>query len=212
MPNWVYTSINISGSKEEIARFKEQAGKPHPQSWNSDTNSVEYEKEDISFWNFIAPPEEAVLSGEYFGTNGWENGEKKGDTPTNWYNWNNDNWDTKWDACNPSLDSESDTELTYRFDTAWSPASPVFEAMVGQFPDLNFDIYWEEEQGFGAELSGYKGELTITKEWDIPNSHADYEAQDKECWGCNSGDEDDLYEDCPRELRADEKPEPDMVY
>jgi hypothetical protein len=105
MPNWVYTSVSISGSKEQIAQFKEQAGKPHPNSWNEATGSVEYEKEDISFWNFIAPPDEAVQSGEYFGTHGWSGGEQKGDTPTNWYNWNNDNWDTKWDACNPSLDS-----------------------------------------------------------------------------------------------------------
>jgi hypothetical protein len=210
MPNWVYTSINISGSKEEIARFREQAGKPHPESYDEAAGKVEYSSTDpISFWNFIAPPQEAVESGEYFGTSGWVGGEKKGDTPTNWYNWNNDNWNTKWDCCNPELDTDEETNLTYRFDTAWSPASPVFEKMVEQFPDLNFDIYWEEEQGFGAELSGSGGELSITKEWDIPQSHADYEAQDKECWGCGSGDPDDFYEDCPRE---NDQPEPDVVY
>jgi hypothetical protein len=210
MPNWVYTSINISGSKEEIARFREQAGKPHPESYDEAAGKVEYSSTDpISFWNFIAPPQEAVESGEYFGTNGWKEGKQVGDTPTNWYNWNNDNWNTKWDCCNPELDTDEETNLTYRFDTAWSPASPVFEKMVEQFPDLNFDIYWEEEQGFGAELSGSGGELSITKEWDIPNSHADYEEQDKECWGCNSGDPDDFYDDCPRE---DNQPEPDMVY
>jgi hypothetical protein len=215
MPNWVYTSIAISGSKEQIAQFKEQAGKSHPDSWDEATNSVVMKSDDlISFWNFVAPPDEIVFSGEYFGTSGWENGERKGDTPTNWYNWNNDNWDTKWDACNPEIFIDEPTSLTYTFETAWSPATPVFEKMVEQFPDLYFDIHWEEEQGFGAELANIGGELTITREWDIPNSHADYVAQDKEdtCMCGTYGDESEWYEDCPRELRADEQPEPDVVY
>jgi len=211
MPNWVYTSINISGSPELVKLFKEQAGKPHPSSWDENTNSVEYETDPISFWNFIAPPAEAVESGEYFGTNGVVNGEVVGKSANNWYEWNNENWDTKWDACDPSLDEDRPTNLTYRFSTAWSPATPVFEAMVNQFPELNFDMMWEEEQGFGAELTSLGGELVITREWDIPNSHADYEAQDKECWACESGDPDDLYDDCPRE-NDDNSPEPDMVY
>jgi hypothetical protein len=209
MPNWVYNRVEVSGSKEGVAKFKEQAGRSHPDSWNEAENKPDYKDDDaISFWNFIAPPEEVVASGEYFGTNGWVNGEKKGDTPTNWYNYNIDKWGTKWDACEAYLEGESETELTYRFDTAWSPPEPVFEAMVKQFPDLDFEIYWEEEQGFGAELSGSGGELEITKEWDIPDSHADYVAKD-DIDGCrcngNYDDPHDWFDDCEdRETTLDE--------
>lgn len=213
MPNWVYTSINISGSPEEIKKFKDRAGKSAPETYDTNTNEVVYSEQPFSFWNFIAPPAEAVESGEYFGTSGWENGEVKGNTPINWYNWNNDNWNTKWDACEVSLDEDTPTYLTYRFSTAWSPADPIFEVMVREHPELNFDIYWEEEQGFGAELTSLGGELVITKEWDIPNSHADYVEQDKEdsCICANDDDENEWYSDCPRE-NDNNKPEPDVVY
>ena len=210
MPNWVDTSITISGSEEEIAKFRTKASKPHPIEYNGEIGLSE---EEFSFWNFISPPQEAILSGEYFGTNGWIEGEKKGDTTNNWYNWNNDNWNTKWDACDQRLDTDDPTQLTYYFQTAWSPASPVFEAMVAQHPELAFSIWWEEEQGFGEELSGTAGELVITKEWDIPASHADYVEQDKEdnCPCSYDDNEDDWFDDCPRENDPNQ-PEPDMVY
>lgn len=202
MPNWVYNTITISGEAEAIARFKEQAGKPYPSGWNEAEGKPDYEQQPISFWNFIAPPAEAVESGEYFGTHGWENGEQKGDTPTNWYNFNTDKWGTKWDACEAELTEESKTHLGYRFDTAWSPPDPVFEAMVNQFPELDFSIYWEEEQGFGAELETTTTEegkaLVITREWDIPDSHSDYQAKDDldSCRCAWEDDPHDWYEDC----------------
>jgi hypothetical protein len=54
----------------------------------------------------------------------------------NWYNWNIENWGTKWDAC--SMQEPTFTELpngTARleliFDTAWSPAMQIFEHLRG---------------------------------------------------------------------------------
>lgn len=199
MPNWVYNRVEISGSQEDIAKFKEQAGRSHPDSWDTENNKPEYKDDDpISFWNFIAPPAEAVESGEYFGTHGWAGGERQGDTPNNWYNFQSDKWGTKWDACEAQLEDESSTHLTYRFDTAWSPPEPVFEAMVNQFPTLDFSFWWEEEQGFGAELSGSGGELTLTKEWNSPESHSDFVERDNvdSCRCAWESDPHDWYDDC----------------
>ena len=72
--------------------------------------------------------------------------------------------------------------------------------MTKQFPELDFTFYYEEEQGWGGELSGSKGELTELKTWDIPQSHADYVDQDNEdgCICANDDDETEWYEDCPR--------------
>lgn len=216
MPNWVYTKIDVSGDPAEIKRLMDKAGKQHPEDYNAETKEVVYSTDDVfSFWNFIAPPAEAVESGEYFGTNGFVEGKVVGKTPNNWYEWNNANWDTKWDACDQSLsfDEKKPDEVSYWFSTAWSPAEPIFEAMVKEFPELDFEIYWEEEQGFGAELSGFGGEISLVKEWDTPESHADYVYQDKEdsCICANDDDEDEWYDDCPRE-NDNNQPEPDVVY
>jgi hypothetical protein len=202
MPNWVYNKIDISGEPDAIAKFKEQAGKPYPVGLE-ENGELEYEQQIISFFNFIAPPQEAIESGEYFGTHGYADGKAQGDTPNNWYNFQCDKWGTKWNACNPDLEGEDETSLTYRFDTAWSPPEPVFEAMVKQFPDLDFEFWWEEEQGFGAELSGSGGELAVTKEWDSPNSHNDYyERDDLDGCACShNADPHDWFDDCEdREL------------
>lgn len=203
MPNWVYNRVTISGESEAIAKFKEQAGRSHPDSFDETTGEIVYKADDpISFWNFIAPPQEALDSGEYFGTHGWKEGKQVGDTENNWYNFQCDKWGTKWDACEPDLEEESTTHLVYRFDTAWSPPAPVFEAMVEQFQELDFGIWWEEEQGFGAELETTTTDegkaLVVIEEWDIPDSHADYSKKD-DLDSCRCAWEDnphEWYDDC----------------
>ena len=231
MPNWVDNELTVSGSPEAIAKFKEQAGKAYPVGVDEKTNELEYETLPISFWNFIAPPQEAIESGEFFGTHGFSEGKRVGDTPNNWYNFQSDKWGTKWNACEAQLSSESKTELYYFFQTAWSPPEPVFEAMVEQFPELEFQIKWEEEQGFGAELFGSDGTLEVINEWDIPESHTDYAKKDDldGCECANSSDPHEWYKDCEGLEEAlqewhsenpdyDEcecstaRPEPDLVY
>ena len=60
MPNWVDNELTVSGSPEAIAKFKEQAGKAYPVGVDEKTNELEYETLAISFWNFVAPPQEAL--------------------------------------------------------------------------------------------------------------------------------------------------------
>lgn len=206
MPNWVANRISITGSDAELDRFVEQSGREpatftaHPKSDDFGEEKGEWH-DPISFANFISPPQEAIDSGEYWATHGFSEGKESGNTPNNWYNFNVREWGTKWDAGHPEVE-KTDEGLAVAFETAWSPPEPIFHAMVEQFPDLTFDIWWEEEQGFGAELTGKNGELTLDKEWDIPESHADYVAQDKED-SCNcawNDDKEDWYDDCPNKL------------
>ena len=69
--------------------------------------------------------------------------------------------------------------------------------MVEQHPELTFYFECEEEQGWGAEYEGKEGKLSLVKEWDIPSSHADFDNLGRDCWGCESGDQEEMYEDCP---------------
>jgi hypothetical protein len=204
MPNWVYNSVSVSGDQEQLDAFLAKAIAPHPETFDEATGKVVYtDKPEFSFWNFVAPPKEAVESGEYFGTHGWAEGKALGDTSTNWYNWNNDNWNTKWDACDVYTGDTVGGSLSITYSTAWSIPEPVMEAMVKQHPELTFEFSCEEEQGWGADYSGSDGELVETKSWDIPDSHSDYVERDNEdgCICSHYEDEDDWYKDCPRETK-----------
>lgn len=204
MPNWVYISVSISGDQEHLDAFVAKAITPHPKSFDEATGKVVYtDKPEFSFWNFVAPPKEAVESGEYFGIHGYSEGKAQGDTPVNWYNWNNENWNTKWDANDIDLGSTIGGSLDITYNTAWSIPEPVMKAMVEQHPELTFSFSCEEEQGWGADYSGTDGELVEVKSWDIPDSHADYVERDNEegCACSYNEDEDDWYSDCPRETK-----------
>jgi hypothetical protein len=128
-----------------------------------------------------------------------------------WYDWNVREWGTKWDACDSDFDDnteETHAGLYYSFNTAWSIPEQVYIAITKQHPELSFQFYAEEEQGWGAEYESRKTdgepELALTKEWDIPDSHADYVERDRTCNCENDDDQDYWYDDCPR-------PETDFV-
>ncbi|CAB4128985.1 hypothetical protein UFOVP223_39 [uncultured Caudovirales phage] len=205
MPNWVYNTLSITGDEQEVARFKEQASKPYKTGWIDShkplgDQEMQVHEEPLSFWNFITPPAEHFL--EYFEANGFSNGRKTGDTPWNWYNWNIENWGVKWDAGEVSLNTDTPKALGYSFETPWGIPQPVFIAMCEQFPTLEFNFYSIEEQGWGAEQEGHGGQLTLTKEWDIPNSHAEHEQHDQTCRCEWDDDPNDWYDDCPDKEEA----------
>jgi hypothetical protein len=60
-----------------------------------------------------------------------------------WYDWAVRMWGSKWNFCNPSV-SESETDLIYTFDTAWSPMIPVIRKMGEMFPKLRFQLDYAE--------------------------------------------------------------------
>ena len=207
MPNWVYNTITIDGKAEEVKLFIEKA--TTPRLWGED-DEVKLGEPEFSFWNFVAPPQEAIDSGEYFAKNGFGPNGSYGDTENNWYNWNIANWGTKWDACRAEIEEieEMDNGLSnvsIRFETAWGQPEEVFRAMTKQHPSLSFFFDYEEEQGWGGEYMCENGELTIVRQWSIPESHADIMNIGRSDCGCEQGtDEKYWYADCPREVVSNE--------
>jgi hypothetical protein len=67
----------------------------------------------------------------------------------NWYDWNCENWGTKWNAYAQSIIEQDDDMLQLRFDTAWSPPTPVIEALR----DL-IEKHFPEEQGYDTSVRG----------------------------------------------------------
>ena len=205
MPNWVSNTITVTAeSTTELDAFLEKA-KGEQSQIRSEGN------EDFHFGAFVHPSDEGLpyYRGELEDAKpeGWDELSSAEQWIHNlkfsgrgWYDWNITNWGTKWDASDIHLEKSGDhLSVSISFQTAWSPPEPIFQAIVEQFPTLSFEISYEEEQGWGGELVGSNGELSQVREWDIPNSHADYVERDN-VDGCScswSDDKDDWYDDCP---------------
>jgi hypothetical protein len=193
MPNWVFNTITINNTNlrpEEAERF-----------FNTARSNPRDTETSFSFWGFVTPPQDAIESGEYDGTNGFVGGERVGNTANNWYNWNVLNWGTKWDACDSLMvNVPALNQISVEFNTAWADPRPVFEAICQQFPTLDIEFSWEEEQGWGGEAVNLNGEFCISKEWDIPNSHADNEDIGRDCQCEYEDDSEFWYDDCPRKI------------
>ena len=69
---------------------------------------------------------------------------------SNWYEWNCDNWGTKWD-CSDSHYTEEDKIL--QFQTAWACPDKIIAEMKLMFPDLKFNGNYADED-FGSNV-GY---------------------------------------------------------
>lgn len=61
----------------------------------------------------------------------------------NWYDWNLENWGSKWDLSisTGSYERDGDT-ISFDFDTAWSPPIALYEYMVDQGYDVR--AYYHE--------------------------------------------------------------------
>lgn len=201
MPNWVYNSVVVSAPKLELEMFLREMEKPRPEAVYEgfeQTGEIRMGEGGFSFWNVVAPPVEKY--DEYFGRKGWVEGKEVGNTEYNWYNWNLDNWGCKWDAGDGEIDWLDDNNLRITFQTPWGMPLGVANKLAEQYPHLEISWYFEEEQGWGGELTLKDGEVIVEQEFDIPNSHADYEKRDRECYCEVEDDPESWFEDCPRSI------------
>lgn len=81
---------------------------------------------------------------------------------TNWYDWSNNNWGTKWNINRTHWEEES-----LWFQTAWSPALPIYIA-ISEKLQINIFAEWSEEQftEWAGVMQIEKGEVTLFKEFE----------------------------------------------
>ena len=185
MPNWVYNSINIQGSPEQLDKLKTQLNQPFSvihDSWNSETGEMEKKPTDynnpiFAFWNIIKP----TNLDAYFGEQPQLDRNKPIAFDTDhWYDWNVRNWGTKWDVGNQDNDSlyndtyieETEKSIIYGFNTAWSPPEPALITLSSQYPDLTIHHFYKEETGWGGEAVIMNGKVI---------REMNYESQCYEC-------------------------------
>jgi len=206
MPNWVRNQVTITGDPEKVEALKKQVGA------STQIPGVEYVKDSegkmvknedgtdwlttpithsedspiFSFWNVIQPTKDEY---ESYANQGW-------------YDWNVANWGCKWDANDIEEVDDSAGHWHVSFDTPWASPTEVFQALSLQHPDVTICAEWTEEQGYGAEEVFQEGSYSTIREWDIPQSHEDYEEVFGEggCYCSYAGDDEENYpfDDCPR--------------
>ena len=172
MPNHCSNRVSFYGDSEsEIQKLHEIFSKGLENDDNVDTGSV--------FGHFIPEPDWANIplseadQYEYsFSSARGEVGEKpvmviNEDSPfmnglrfksTNkqddrWYNWRCQNWGTKWDCYDLTID-ECDLPNGFEatFNTAWSPPEEICTALREQFEGLSISWFYDEP---GCEVAGY---------------------------------------------------------
>lgn len=150
MPNWFYFTVNVSGEKKDVEQFMENV-----------KGSERFQTEGYEFdMNHFIPQPDNIFRGN-LGSAEKDMCKEKG--IPNWYDWNIDNWGTKWNA--QWEDTEKyfvdgfPSELTYHLRTAWAFPEPVIKKMISMYPDLDFHITGEEESGeYGVYVSSSEDE------------------------------------------------------
>lgn len=143
MPNWTYNVLTMSnlGSKDVFSL---------------DKNGRKY----LDFEKIVPSPKSEE---EYLKQGGdkYQNPQdahvmEETDRPWfNWYDWNIDNWGTKWNAC----DTDVVDDDTVTFNTAWAAPTPIFEALAKKYPEKSIRVESEYEDGDYSTEMYYKGNL-----------------------------------------------------
>ena len=76
---------------------------------------------------------------------------KSGKTDDRWYDWQIQNWGTKWEPADISFE-QCEEELELTFNTAWSPPEDICRAIREKYPDVTVSWFFDEP---GMEVAGY---------------------------------------------------------
>ena len=176
MPNWTGNTLHIIGTAEELNLFeadrlaalkandcgpeqvitfhmvlpmpKELVGTSSPRPLTEEeirriAKHNDWSDESLQYnLDKALTPEDAVRLDELKAKYGSDN----------WYDWCNNNWGTKWDACHGEFieraEHGNNERIAIRFDTAWCAPEQVIHALVRKYPNLNFShsYFYEGEE------------------------------------------------------------------
>jgi hypothetical protein len=162
MPNWVITKIYITGPEDKIKEFEGKCLRPNRGEDGEFQRTFSFDRikqRPEELVNTISPsPKPEVrkvkdMQGNEIVVEVYRENINNA-TPdqqeelrrkyghSNWYDWNCNNWGTKWD-CSDSHYTEEDKIL--QFQTAWACPDKIIAEMKLMFPDLKFNGNYADE-------------------------------------------------------------------
>ena len=156
MPNWVYTTMKVTGKPETVTKFFED---------------VKSDQKD-EFDNFIAVDfnKHVPMPEEIKNTTSPNRDEKLAEmllkkyNASDWYDWSIKNWGTKWNAVDVGEVFGGKNYVGVSFQTAWSFPESWAIRVSELYPELTFRFYTEEESGL------FRGKI-IVKNGILDDSH-----------------------------------------
>ena len=124
MPNWCYNRIRIDADSDQVDQLKE-------------IHDI-FENHKDPFNQILPIPDFKNIP--------------DGKNDDRWYYWCIDNWGTKWDVSDLSIDYDDSEQLELEFSTAWSPPEGIVQELRDKYPDLSFTCFYDEP---GMEVAGY---------------------------------------------------------
>ena len=169
MPNWCQNNLEITGPKDQLENFRAVAhDKCQCYKDGAKQTSV------LSF-HAIRPVPKELLKRQYGGEN-LGNTIAKIDGCMNGYNWEGKYWGCKWGACRVDLDFIDGECLCYAFETAWAPPLALITYASEHWPDLVFEIGYEElGMNFAGKAVLKAGKIVKEKEWEPEPDYDDKE-------------------------------------
>ena len=117
MPNWTENNVLFVGKKKQLKTLK---------------TMLKSKDNDFDFNNIVPMPKNI-----FRGLLGREEEEKYG--KNNWYHWSIDNWGTKWNAVDTTVEENGST-LSYNFMTAWDCPREIVDALMRMRKTILKDI------------------------------------------------------------------------
>ena len=117
MPNWTENNVLFVGKKKQLETLK---------------TMLKSKDNDFDFNNIVPMPKNI-----FRGNLGREEEEKYG--KNNWYHWSIDNWGTKWNSVDTTVEENGGT-LSYNFMTAWDCPREIVNALMRMRKTILKDI------------------------------------------------------------------------
>jgi hypothetical protein len=145
MPNHVTSKLTITGPKaDQTALIKLMKGEESDFDFNKvvtmpdeldgiQTGGCTINGKKVSAWrekngsNFAVKESELKSLMKKFGA-------------VNWYDWNNNNWGTKWNCYGVQEVVIKKNSTIYEFDTAWDSPRTLLSTLSAKFPKLTFKV------------------------------------------------------------------------
>lgn len=93
---------------------------------------------------------------------------------TTWYDWNVENWGTKWN----SYDNEIEKNCV-KFSTAWSDPTPIIRKLSEKYPDVKVEHWWADE-----DMGNNTGHRILIAGKEIQNVSAEYANESQDAYEC----------------------------